>query len=77
MFPKIKKKIIKAFNSGGNVTFDDVKEELIKENLYHQFQTDKEQEEKSNEMALLLGKAFKQSGANEMFIQIINEFQRM
>ncbi|MEK4070045.1 hypothetical protein, partial [Peribacillus sp. FSL R5-0717] len=61
----------------GNVTFDDVKEELIKENLYHQLQTDKEKEEKSKEMALLLGQAFEQSGANEMFMQIGNEFKRM
>lgn len=75
-FPKIEK-IIEVFNRGGNVTFDDVKEELIKENLYHQLQTDKEQEEKTKEMTLLLGQAFEQSGANEMFIQIGNEFQRM
>ncbi|MFJ7640728.1 hypothetical protein [Peribacillus sp. NPDC097225] len=75
-FPKIKT-IIDVFNRGGNVTFDDVKEELIKENLYHQLQTDKEKEEKSKEMALLLGQAFEQSGANEMFIQIGNEFKRM
>ncbi|KOR76526.1 hypothetical protein AM233_25975 [Bacillus sp. FJAT-22058] len=75
-FPKIEK-IIEVFNRGGNVTFDDVKEELIKENLYHQLQTDKEQEEKEKEMALLLGQAFEQSGANEMFMQIGNEFQRM
>ncbi|MGX2962127.1 MerR family transcriptional regulator (plasmid) [Peribacillus sp. JNUCC 23] len=75
-FPKIEK-IIEVFNRGGNVTFDDVKEELIKENLYHQLQTDKEKTEKENEMALLLGQAFEQSGANEMFMQIGNEFQRM
>ncbi|MEW5593627.1 hypothetical protein ABGT24_08725 [Peribacillus frigoritolerans] len=75
-FPKIKK-IIEVFNRGGNVTFDDVKEELIKENLYHQLQTDKEKEEKSKEMALLLGQAFEQSGANEMFMQIGNEFKRI
>ncbi|MFJ5625693.1 hypothetical protein ACIQD3_24230 [Peribacillus loiseleuriae] len=75
-FPKIEK-IIEVFNHGGNVTFDDVKEELIKENLYHQLQTDEEQKEKENEMALLLGQAFEQSGANEMFMQIGNEFQRM
>ncbi|KOR76532.1 hypothetical protein AM232_26135 [Bacillus sp. FJAT-21352] len=75
-FPKIQK-IIEVFNRGGNVTFDDVKEELIKENLYHQLQIDKEKEEKSKEMALLLGQAFEQSGANEMFMQIGNEFQRM
>ncbi|MCM3677233.1 hypothetical protein M3699_26445 [Peribacillus simplex] len=75
-FPKIEK-IIEVFNRGGNVTFDDVKEELIKENLYHQLQTDKEQEEKAKEMTLLLGQAFEQSGANEMFLQIGNEFQRM
>ncbi|MGW6255152.1 MULTISPECIES: hypothetical protein [Bacillati] len=75
-FPKIEK-IIEVFNRGGNVTFDDVKEELIKENLYHQLQTDKEHEEKSKEMALLLGQAFEKSGANEMFLQIGNEFQRM
>lgn len=75
-FPKIQK-IIEVFNRGGNVTFDDVKEELIKENLYHQLQTDNEKEEKTKEMALLLGQAFEQSGANEMFIQIGNEFRRM
>ncbi|KMY41470.1 MerR family transcriptional regulator [Peribacillus loiseleuriae] len=75
-FPKIEK-IIEVFKHGGNVTFDDVKEELIKENLYHQSQTDEEQKEKENEMALLLGQAFEQSGANEMFMQIGNEFQRM
>jgi predicted site-specific integrase-resolvase len=75
-FPKIQK-IIEIFNRGGNITFADVKEELIKENLYHQLQIDKEQEEKSKEMAALLGQAFEQSGANEMFIQIGNEFQRM
>ena len=75
-FPKIEK-IIEVFNRGGNVTFADVKEELLTENLYHQLQTDKEQEEKTKEMTLLLGQAFEQSGANEMFIQIGNEFQRM
>ncbi|WP_028390787.1 hypothetical protein [Bacillus cihuensis] len=77
-FPKIEK-IIEVFNRGGNVTFDDVKEELIKDNLYHQLQTDKEQKEKEkeNEMALLLGQAFEQSGANEMFMQIGNEFRQM
>ncbi|MBT2602014.1 hypothetical protein J7E55_02915 [Bacillus sp. ISL-53] len=75
-FPKIEK-IIEIFNRGGNVTFDDVKEELIKENLYHQLQTDKEQEAKTKEMALLLGQAFEQSGANEMFLQIGHEFKRM
>jgi|GEM_PF-6174371 len=75
-FPKIKK-IIEIFNRGGNVTFDDVKEELIKENLYHQLQKDKKQEIKSKEMAALLGQAFEQSGANEMFMQIGNEFHRM
>lgn len=75
-FPKIER-IIEIFNRGGNVTFDDVKEELIKENLYHQLQTDKEQKEKENEMALLLGQAFEQSGANEMFMQIGNEFRQM
>jgi predicted site-specific integrase-resolvase len=75
-FPKIKK-IIEVFNRGGNVTFDDVKEELIKENLYHQLKTDKEKEEKSKEMSLLLEQAFEQSGANEMFMQIGNEFKRM
>ncbi|MGW6611821.1 hypothetical protein ACWF7H_29550, partial [Peribacillus butanolivorans] len=36
-----------------------------------------EHEEKSKEMALLLGQAFEKSGANEMFLQIGNEFQRM
>ncbi|MCK1995304.1 hypothetical protein MPH61_22790 [Peribacillus muralis] len=75
-FPKIEK-IIEIFNRGGNVTFDDVKEELFKENLYHQLQTDKEQEAKSKEMSLLLGQAFEQSGANEMFLQIGHEFKRM
>lgn len=75
-YPKIQK-IIEVFNRGGNVTFDDVKEELIKENLYHQLKTDKEQEEKSKEMTLLLGQAFEQSGANEMFMQIGSEFKRM
>lgn len=75
-FPKIKK-IIEIFNRGGNVTFDDVKEELIKENLYHQLQTNKKQEIKSKEMATLLGQAFEQSGANEMFMQIGNEFHKM
>lgn len=75
-FPKIQK-IIEVFKRGGNVTFDDVKEELIKENLYQNLQIDKEQEEKSKEMALLLGQAFEQSGANEMFMQIGNEFKRM
>lgn len=75
-FPKIKK-IIEVFNRGGNVTFDDVKEELIKENLYHKLQTDKEKEEKSKEMTLLIGQAFEQSGANDMFMQIGNEFKRM
>ena len=75
-FPKIKK-IIEIFNRGGNVTFDDVKEELIKENLYNQLQTNKKQEIKSKEMATLLGQAFEQSGANEMFMQIGNEFHKM
>ena len=75
-FPKIEK-IIEVFNRGGNVTFDDVKEELIKENLYHQLQTDKEQEAKSKEMTVLLGQAFEQSGANEMLMQIGDEFRRM
>jgi predicted site-specific integrase-resolvase len=75
-FPKIQK-IIEIFGRGGNVTFSDVKEELIKENLYHQLQTDKEQETKSKEMAAMLGQAFEQSGANEMFIQIGEEFRRM
>lgn len=75
-FPKIKK-IIEIFNRGGNITFADVKEELIKENLYHQLQTDKEKEAKSKEMAAVLGQAFEQSGANEMFIQIGDEFRRM
>ena len=75
-FPKIQK-IIEIFSRGGNVTFSDVKEELIKENLYHQLQIDKEQEEKSKEMAAMLGQAFEQSGANEMFMQIGEEFRRM
>ena len=75
-FPKIQK-IIEIFNRGGNITFADVKEELIKENLYHQLQIDKDREEKSKEMAALLGQAFEQSGANELFIQIGSEFQRM
>jgi predicted site-specific integrase-resolvase len=75
-FPKIQK-IIEIFGRGGNVTFSDVKEELIKQNLYHQLQTDKEQEAKSKEMAVMLGQAFEQSGANEMFMQIGEEFRRM
>ena len=75
-FPKIQK-IIEIFNRGGNITFADVKEELVKENLYHQLQINKEQETKTKEMAELLGQAFEQSGANEMFMQIGNEFQRM
>ena len=75
-YPKIQK-IIEVFTRGGNVTFDDVKEELIKENLYHQLKTDKEQEDKSKEMTLLIGQAFEQSGANEMFMQIGSEFKRM
>src|SRR3954447_15475335 len=75
-FPKIQK-IIEIFGRGGNVTFSDVKEELIKQNLYHQLQTDKEQEAKSKEMAVMLGQAFEQSGANEMFKQIGEEFRRM
>jgi predicted site-specific integrase-resolvase len=75
-FPKIQK-IIEIFGRGGNVTFSDVKEELIKENLYHQLQIDKEQEAKSKEMAAMLGQAFEQSGANEMFKQIGEEFRRM
>jgi predicted site-specific integrase-resolvase len=75
-FPKIQK-IIEIFGRGGNVTFSDVKEELIKENLYHQLQIDKEQEAKSKEMAAMLGQAFEQSGANEMFMQIGEEFRRM
>lgn len=75
-FPKIEK-IIEIFNRGGNITFADVKEELIKENLYHQLQTDKEKEVRSKEMAAVLGQAFEQSGANEMFMQIGDEFRRM
>lgn len=75
-FPKIQK-IIEIFSRGGKVTFSDVKEELIKANLYHQLQTDKEQEAKAKEMAAMLGQAFEQSGANEMFMQIGEEFRRM
>lgn len=75
-FPKIKK-IIQVFNRGGNITFDDVKEELIKENLYQQLQIDKEKEGKSKEMALLFEKAFEQSGASEMFMQIGIEFKHL
>lgn len=72
-FSKIKM-IKEIFERGGNVTFEDVKQELIKANLYNQLQTNKEEEEKVQEMAVTMEKAFAKSGAVELFSAIATEF---
>ncbi len=72
-FPKIKM-IKEIFERGGNVTFADVKQELIKANLYNQLQTNKEEEQKVQEMAVTLEKAFAKTGATELFSAIATEF---
>ncbi|MCM3569835.1 hypothetical protein [Neobacillus mesonae] len=72
-FPKIEK-IKEIFDRGGNVTYEDVKEELIKSNLYKQYKDNEEEEKKVQEMAELMEKAFEKSGAGEFFMSIASEF---
>lgn len=75
-FPKIEK-VKEVFASGGNVTFVDVKEELIKHNLYNNLQRKEEEEVKAKEMAVILEKALEKSGAAELFQTIAVEFSTM
>ena len=75
-FPKIEK-VKEVFASGGNVTFADVKEELIKHNLYSNLQRKEEEEVKAKEMAVILEKALEKSGAAELFQTIAVEFSTM
>ncbi|OOR15770.1 hypothetical protein [Bacillus mycoides] len=75
-FPKIEK-IKEIFSRGGNITFDDVKEELIKDNLFRELKTNAEEEQAINEMAANLEKAFERSGATAFFSTIATEFNSL
>lgn len=75
-FKKIER-IITLFSQGSNITFDDVKEELIKDNLMNELKIKNDEDEKVEEMALMLEKAFEKSGAGDFFITVANQFQTM
>lgn len=75
-FPKIEK-IKEIFSRGGNITFADVKEELIKDNLFRELKINTEEEKKVQEMAATMEKAFKKTGATDFFSAIASEFSSL